>query len=728
MKFNKLVLICAVLLSTAADAQLFQQQTDKVDLIAQLPFDKKKKVAQDLFYKGSYDNAAKYFGQLRKEQPRSPYIAMMQADCARNLRDYPAASVFYRDAYEFSSALYPSAPIREAEMLKSCGEYDKAKARLDFFLKEYKGKDKKLKLYAKRLMDGCDMAKSSLANPEPIYIKNAGPNVNTIATEGAPVPMGDTALLFSTMNINSIIDIKTTARENYVSRFMWSPKEYDRTLVKDTFEVAMKFEDGPFNDPKFFVSNGSYSPGRERFYFSKCNILDSGKVKCDIYVTPWDTIRGKWGVPGKAGNGLEFINDPESDNTNPSIAMVGKKEVLFFASNRKSQSAGGYDIWYSVFDPKQKTYRRPQNCGKRINTNKDEVTPWYNSKTGTLHFSSNGLVSVGGYDVFAAKGGPTRYSEVKNMGTPYNSPADDLAYIEDKNEKANGYLVSNRLGSFYLKNPTCCDDIWRIIKSPDLAVKGNVYDEESGDLIEKAVIKLTEDNGTKIVDTFFSTTGGFKFNTGMGRNYNISADKEGYTTSSVDYSTANITAMDIDKVDAKDIFMRKIRKNDDVISVYNVFYDFDLQRFQPKSIEALDSLAMFMTSNPGISVEVYSNTDGSGLDDYNDKLSVQRAQEVIKYLSGKGVDEARMIARPQGKRVPAVAGDVKNGKRDVEKSALNRRTYFRIIGELPGKRIQYEENRPEYIDKTGSEGRNQNLQVEQNDDVDQGAVPAELQK
>jgi hypothetical protein len=32
------------------------------------------------------------------------------------------------------------------------------------------------------------------------------------------------------------------------------------------------------------------------------------------------------------------------------IAMIGKKEVLYFVSNRKLQSAGGYDIWYTVYD------------------------------------------------------------------------------------------------------------------------------------------------------------------------------------------------------------------------------------------------------------------------------------------------------------------------------------------------------------------------------------------
>jgi OmpA-OmpF porin, OOP family len=725
MKLNRILFIAALVFSTTANAQLFQQQAEKDDLIAKLPFDKKKRHAEGLFRLGSWDNAGKYFSQLKKEQPRNPYLAMMLAECARQQRDYPPAAKYYREAYELAPALYPVAPIREAEMHKSNGNYDEAKARLEFFIKEYKGKDKKLKLYAKRLMDGCDMAKASIASPEPVYVKNAGPNVNTVTTEASPVPLGDTALLFSSMNVNSFIDVKQAKRESYVSRFLWSPKEYDRTNVKDSFEVSMQFNDGKFNDPKFFISNGSWSPGRDRFYFTKCVVNDSSKTKCWINVSNWDTLRGIWGVPKELD---AFINDPQSDNTNPVVCMVGKKEVLFFSSNRKSQSAGGYDIWYSVYDPKQKTYRRPQNCGKRINTNKDEVTPWYDSKKGTLYFSSNGLVSMGGYDIFAAKGGPTRYSEVKNLGVPYNSPADDLAYTEDKNEKANAYLVSNRLGSLFLKNPTCCDDIWRVIKTPDLAVKGNVYDEKTGDLLTNVVVRLTDAGSNKVVDTFFSAAGNFKFNTAMGKNYVISADRNEYISSATDYSTMDITPINPDQTEEKDIFMRKVEKNDDVITVSNVFYDFDLGRFQEGSLKALDSLAAFMNANPAISVEVYSNTDGSGDDKYNDELSVRRAEEVIKYLSDKGLDKARMTPRPMGKRNRVHNDDVVDGKRDFDKSAMNRRTYFRIVGEVPGKRIQYENNRPEYIDKSGRGDRDKNLQVEQNDDVDQGAVPAELQK
>ena len=47
----------------------------------------------------------------------------------------------------------------------------------------------------------------------------------------------------------------------------------------------------------------------------------------------------------------------------------------------------------------------------------------------------------------------------------------------------------------------------------------------------------------------------------------------------------------------------------------------------------------------------------------------------------------------------------------------NRRTEFRIIGDVPGKRIIYDQNRPEYIDKSGSGQRARDLEVPVDEDA-----------
>ena len=123
-------------------------------------------------------------------------------------------------------------------------------------------------------------------------------------------------------------------------------------------------------------------------------------------------------------------------------------------------------------------------------------------------------------------------------------------------------------------------------------------------------------------------------------------------------------------------------------------------------------MVRFMQDNPAVSVEIRSYTDNIGNDESNNELSVRRAQAVASYLAEKGIDRGRMIARGEGRKNPIRPNDV-NGKDNPTGRQYNRRTEFRIIGEVPNTRIVYDQNRPEYIDKTGVERRDKNLKVKE---------------
>lgn len=698
----------------------------KEDPAAKLPFNKKMKWANALFKDGSFYNAEEYYFQLLKEQPRNPYVTFMLAECMNKNRDYPSAANYYKEAYSLAPEMFPFAPYKEAIMRKNNGEYEKATELLEFFIKNYKGRNKKMKIYAKREIEGCVMALKTLANPERAFVKNAGPNVNTAYTELSPYPMGDTALLFGTMSANKIIDVTRDKRKDYVSRFMWSPKEFDRTRVKDSFEVAMKFNDGKFNDPKMHVGNGSWSPGGTRFYFTKCleKPNDTLDIMCKIWVSEFNKKAGQWAPPQELPAESE-INQFESSNTQPFCAMIGKKEVLFFSSNRKQGSAGGYDIWYSVYDSARRSYRRPQNVGKKINTWNDEITPYYDSRKNRLYFSSNGQVNMGGFDVYSADGGPSRYTNIRNMGYPINTSADDIYYIQDPGAKDNAYVVSNRMGSYYVKNPTCCDDIWRVIKEPNFYVKGIVVDEQTNEQISEVVVKMIDEGSNKMKDTFFSKAGNFLFYTPMGKNYIITADKAGYVSGRTTVSTTGKSVIDPDDTTLVTLYMSKIVVRP-IFTVNNVYYNFNKGEFQPDSYAALDTLVRFMNDNPSVSVEIRSYTDALGNDEYNDELSVRRAQAVLDYMEDKGIDRGRMIARGEGKKNPIKPNSI-GGKDNPDGRQWNRRTEFRIIGDLPDKRIIYEQNRPEYFDKSGTSERDRNLMMNRSDDEDDGTPDRDSQ-
>lgn len=698
MRKNWLLLILATVIVTIQfDANAQQQRKEKYrnkanDPVTKLSYERKLRWADDLFKEGSYFNAIEYYQQLKQEDERNMYITFQLAECFWMTRDYAPAAAYYAEVYSYSRKIYPEAMMKAGIMTKMQGNYTEAIAQFKRFIADNPKTMKKEKKRAQMEIDGCIMAMESIKNPEPATPVNAGPNVNSANTESAPYPLGDSSILFSTMRENEVLD-KDKRGKNYFTRFMTSHKQYHVDQV-DSFQWALEFKDGSgmFQSKKEHISNGSYSPQGERFYFTKCADDDSNRMVCTIYVSEWDTLKNKWKQPEKLGEG---INDGGS-NTNPYCAKVGKKEILFFSSNRKLQSRGGYDIWYSVYDARNRTYRRPQNAGKQINTTEDEITPYYDDRTGTLYFASKGLKSMGGFDIYRAQGGPSRYTDVKNMGYPVNSSADEMYYINDPYGKPDAYLVSNRFGSIALKNPTCCDDIWRIQWEPRLFVMGKVIDRNTKQPMTDVVVKMVDQTGD--TKTYNSADGNFGFNIYRGKSYVFTGDKTQYASTRATISTMEMKRTDPDDTLNVNIYMDEITPVY-TFSVSNVFYDYDKATLRPESVASLDSVVAFLKDNPSFNVEVYSFTDSKGKDTYNKALSEKRAQSVIDYLTGQGIEANRMVAKGFGASMPAASNTDAKGKDNPEGRQLNRRTEFRIVTDVPTRRLLYNSAKPGNMDE-----------------------------
>jgi len=102
----------------------------------------------------------------------------------------------------------------------------------------------------------------------------------------------------------------------------------------------------------------------------------------------------------------------------------------------------------------------------------------------------------------------------------------------------------------------------------------------------------------------------------------------------------------------------------------------------PVSFGLLDEVAAILTENPQIEqLQVEGHTDSTGSAGLNRKLSQQRADSVKKYLAGKGVLAARMIAKGFGPDRPVATNDTDEGKEQ------NRRVEFNILKQGPKKTV-----------------------------------------
>ena len=104
----------------------------------------------------------------------------------------------------------------------------------------------------------------------------------------------------------------------------------------------------------------------------------------------------------------------------------------------------------------------------------------------------------------------------------------------------------------------------------------------------------------------------------------------------------------------------------------NLNFEFGKAEIKKDSLPYLDKLADTLLKAKNWTIEIQGHTDDKGSDDYNLKLSQNRADAVKKYLISKGVSADTITSKGFGESVPLVANDI-----DANREK-NRRVEFKI--------------------------------------------------
>jgi len=574
--------------------------------------------------------------------------------------DYKHAAEQYKKCAE--RKVYPDAPYYYGISLMHVKQYQQALKTFDDYTLAKVGTDSLLKLAVKK-QASCFFALDTLAGRKLIKVKLMDTIVFNRGTSSfAPMYyLNSNKLIFTSARKGGVV----TDPEKQDSRYFCDL--YQTTLDDTIWQRPINF--GRPVNTALHEGAGVFTPD-EVMLFTRWS--DNNRNEAFIYMAR--TVDGKFYEAMKLATN---INAPGYKSQQPFVSADGTK--LFFSSNRPG-GRGGFDIWMAPIN-ENGYIGDPQNLGSAINTNGDEVSPFFHTISNTLYFSSNGLPGLGGLDVFKSSldvDKDSAYSFPKNLNTPINSSKDDAYFIMER-LGGRGFFASDRVDC-----PSGhCYKIYEFLNEPiKFTLEGVVTDNETGEPIPSALVTVKDVHDGD--EPFFIITdekGYYTTPLKPHMEYFLKAQKTGYFGRADEVATKGKTESELF---TKDFQLGKIPEGD--IEIEGVEYDFNKYTLRPKSMEILDKIVEILKVNDNLKIELSSHTDARGNDNYNLILSQGRAQSCVDYMISKGIPKARIVATGYGETKPIIP-EVEINKM-VPKSEefetahqKNRRTAFKVIGE-----------------------------------------------
>ena len=386
----------------------------------------------------------------------------------------------------------------------------------------------------------------------------------------------------------------------------------------------------------------AFSPDGRTMYLTQC-VIDANYPRMATVVAS-NRSDAAW----SKATAVQISKDTLSSYAHPAVSPDG--EWLYFVSDMPG-GMGGYDIWRCRLYGNNET-GGAENLGASVNTSGDEITSW----------------------------------TIEHPGFPLNSQGDDFG-MTFEGMKNQGFFSSNR------GDARGFDHIYSFF-NPDIiqTVKGWVYEQEGYEL-PAAQVYMVGNDGTNL-RLSVRGDGSFEHVIKPNVDYVLMASCKGYLNHQEQLRVTPVKASE------EYVLQFPLYNISAPVLIENIFYDFDKATLRPESSLALDSLVDLLNQNPHITIELSAHTDYKGSDQYNERLSQQRAESVVRYLIQHGIASDRLTPKGYGegnpktikKRVAEKYPFLKEGDKLTEEfitalpeeqqepcNQLNRRTEFRVL-------------------------------------------------
>lgn len=339
-----------------------------------------------------------------------------------------------------------------------------------------------------------------------------------------------------------------------------------RELVENIF-ISYK-NNGKWSEPKPLdiqtrsnIGTAGLSPdGRQMIIF-----ISTGNNTGSLYTI--DKVGDKWSNPSPLGNN---INSGYLETT-ASITPDGK--TIYFASNRRG-GMGGMDL-YKVEKQPNGSWGRAQNLGPEVNTADNEDAPFIHPNGKILFFTSDGIGSMGGKDIFKTELVNGKWSKPENMGYPVNTVADD-SYFTLTADGTKGFFSSDRPGGLGGQDIYAFDMPAQEGNIPLTLIKGRILAGEDPVPVPTK-IKVVDNTNGQTLDYVYNPdeeTGNYLIIIPPGKNYDMIIEATGFLPYTINI---NIPEQDYFYELYQQINLSPITQFERVVgqkvSVTNAFYD-----------------------------------------------------------------------------------------------------------------------------------------------------------
>ncbi len=446
----------------------------------------------------------------------------------------------------------------------------------------------------------------------------------------------------------------------------------------------------PFNSTNYSCMHPSLSADGKVLYFA--SDMPGGQGGIDIWQSNWDG--SSWGAPVNLGDKVNSIGDDV-------FPFITSENVLYYSSNGLP-GLGGLDVYMS--EKNGGAWNRSENLGGDINSSQDDFGFCYIPASKTGYFSSNRNDQGINDDIYFYEklctntniavadeetGKPLAGVSVKiiengvDIGNVLTddtgiinrclNPSRNYEFICEREKYNNGKatLSSSQLAASSGSASTSIS--MKRIPDSIAHVEGRVFNADDKQGVAGLTVSLVNKKSGETKTATTDAAGKYRFEKlDIDCDYEVRTKKTDCGEPIEAFNTKGIVGT---KTITMDIPL--LCKND-VITIDNIYYDYKKFDIRPDAALELDKIVAILNKYPNMRIELRSHTDSRGNDNFNLKLSDDRANSAALYIVGKGIDSKRIVAKGYGEK--ELLNKCKNGvKCDEKQHEENRRTEFKIL-------------------------------------------------